>query len=112
MVASAQTAGGPRSYRSGVLTPNATGREMELETTVPAGTDGRASLAHHEPVPVYEPGFITVDETGLHITLPAPVVLDSDGYPHEYAVRVPSQYAGDSEPIIMIGISGGRTEAR
>jgi hypothetical protein len=64
---------------------------MELENTVPADTDeGAASIALYAMVPV---------------------VVDADGYPHEYAVEVPRQYTGDTEPRIMIGISasGGGT---
>jgi hypothetical protein len=39
------------------------------------------------------------------------IVPDGDGDPHEYAVEVPRMILGDSEPVILIGISaaGGGT---
>jgi hypothetical protein len=41
----------------------------------------------------------------------APVVLDGEGFPHEYAAEVPGLYFGDAEPRVLIGISahGGGT---
>ena len=51
------------------------------------------------------------DETRAGMACSCITVLDSDGDPMEYAVRVPEMYADGDEPVILIGISkvGGGT---